>query len=60
MDDAIKTLAESRSLGLGKVAQPLRVALTGSTVSPGLGDVAAILGRERTLRRIARCRRLHA
>lgn len=60
VDDAIKTLAESRSLGLGKVAQPLRVALTGSTVSPGLGDVAAILGRERTLRRIARCRRLHA
>ncbi|MEZ6233106.1 MAG: glutamate--tRNA ligase family protein [Phycisphaerales bacterium] len=60
IDAAIKLFAESRSLGMGKVAQPLRVALTGTSVSPGLGDVAAILGRGRTLARIERCLREHA
>jgi glutamyl-tRNA synthetase len=39
-------------VGLGKVAQPLRVALTGSTTSPGIGDTLALVGREETLRRI--------
>ena len=38
---------------LGALAQPVRVALTGSTASPGLFDVMAILGREKTLARIA-------
>jgi glutamyl-tRNA synthetase len=45
-------LAESRGLGLGKVAQPARVALTGGTASPGMYDVIQILGREETLRRL--------
>jgi glutamyl-tRNA synthetase len=44
--------AESRGLGLGKVAQPVRVALTGGTASPGIYDVIAILGREEALRRL--------
>lgn len=44
--------AESRGLKLGKVAQPLRSALTGSTVSPGIFDVIAILGKERAEKRI--------
>ena len=60
IDAAIKGFAESRALGMGKAAQPVRVALTGTSVSPGLGDVAAILGRDRTLARIERCLGEHA
>ncbi len=44
--------AAERGLKLGRVAQPLRAALTGSTVSPGIFEVAAILGREETLGRL--------
>jgi glutamyl-tRNA synthetase len=44
--------AEKRGLGLGKIAQPVRVALTGGTASPGMYDVVQILGREETLRRL--------
>jgi glutamyl-tRNA synthetase len=44
--------AERRGLGLGKVAQPVRVALTGGTASPGMYDVVQILGRDETLRRL--------
>ena len=40
------------ALGLGKVAQPVRVALTGGTASPGIYDVVQILGREETLKRL--------
>jgi glutamyl-tRNA synthetase len=46
-------LAES-GLKLGAVAQPARVALTGDTVSPGIYEVMAILGRERVLDRLSR------
>jgi glutamyl-tRNA synthetase len=44
--------AASRNLGLGKVAQPVRVALTGGTASPGIHDVVQILGREASLERL--------
>jgi glutamyl-tRNA synthetase len=44
-------LAE-HGLSMGQLAQPVRVALTGSTVSPGIHDVIAVLGKERTLRRL--------
>jgi glutamyl-tRNA synthetase len=44
--------AESRGLGIGKVAQPVRVALTGGTASPGIYDVVQILGKEETLERL--------
>jgi glutamyl-tRNA synthetase len=44
--------AERRGLGLGKIAQPARVALTGGTASPGMYDVVQILGKEETLRRL--------
>jgi glutamyl-tRNA synthetase len=40
---------------LGKLAQPIRVALTGSAVSPPLNEAMAALGRESVLRRIDRC-----
>jgi glutamyl-tRNA synthetase len=46
-----ETLDETR-LAMGKLAQPVRIAVTGSTVSPGIHDVISILGKERTLRRL--------
>jgi glutamyl-tRNA synthetase len=55
LDAAIAGLASAKGVGLGAAAQPLRVALTGGLVSPGLGHCCAILGRERTLARIDRC-----
>lgn len=51
----VERFAESRSLGMGAVAQPLRVALTGSTVSPPIDATLAILGKGETLARIDRC-----
>src|SRR5512136_1119931 len=45
-------VAAARSLGLGKVAQPVRVALTGGTASPGIYDVILLLGRVETLLRL--------
>jgi len=44
--------AAARGLGLGKIAQPVRVALTGGTASPGMYDVVQILGREESLARL--------
>ncbi len=49
----LQSFAESRTLGLGKVAQPLRVAVTGGTISPPIDATLALLGRERVLARIA-------
>ena len=48
----LKAEAEQRGLGLGKLAQPLRAALTGQTTSPGIFDVLALLGRDASLARI--------
>ncbi len=45
-------VAERRSLGMNKIAQPVRVALTGGTASPGIYDVVQILGKEEALRRL--------
>ncbi|MBK9517923.1 MAG: glutamate--tRNA ligase [Anaeromyxobacter sp.] len=45
-------VAAARGLGLGKVAQPVRVALTGGTASPGIHDVVLILGRAESLARL--------
>ncbi len=47
-----KDYAESRDVKLGKVAQPLRAALTGRTVSPSVFEIMAVLGREETLGRL--------
>jgi len=54
LDELIRGFAQQRGLGLGKVAQPLRVAVTGTTVSPQISETLELLGRERTLRRIER------
>jgi glutamyl-tRNA synthetase len=53
LEDAVRRVAEDAGIGLGKVAQPLRAALTGRTTSPGIFDVLALLGREESLARIA-------
>jgi glutamyl-tRNA synthetase len=50
--------AERRGVGLGKIAQPVRVALTGGTASPGMYDVVQILGKDETLRRLDEALRL--
>ena len=50
---AVREYAEGASLKLGKVAQPLRAALTGRSTSPGVFDVLAVLGRDESLARIA-------
>src|SRR3954464_6268177 len=49
---AMRAFAEAANLKLGAVAQPLRVALTGRTTSPGIFDVLAVLGREECLARL--------
>ena len=52
LESALRSYAEKAGLGLGKVAQPLRAALTGRTTSPGIFDVLLVLGREESLARI--------
>ena len=44
LEEAVRGFAEANGLKLGQVAQPLRVALTGSTASPGIFEVLAVLG----------------
>ena len=52
LDTALRSFAERQDIKLGKVAQPLRVALTGSTASPGIFEVMAVLGRDESLARL--------
>ncbi|HOV03586.1 MAG TPA: glutamate--tRNA ligase, partial [Kaistiaceae bacterium] len=51
-DEAVRTFAEAEGLKLGKVAQPLRAALTGRSTSPGIFEVLAVLGKDESLGRI--------
>lgn len=53
LEAAVRTFAETSGLKLGNVAQPLRVALTGRTTSPGIFDVLVVLGRDESLARLA-------
>jgi len=53
IEAAFHGVVERAGLKLGKLAQPVRVALTGGTVSPGIFEVCALLGKERTLARLA-------
>jgi glutamyl-tRNA synthetase len=52
LEAAVKGFADETSRKLGKVAQPLRAALTGRSISPGIFDVLEVLGREESLARI--------
>ena len=53
LEAGIREVAEASGVKLGKLAQPLRAALTGRTTSPGIFDVLALLGRDESLARIA-------
>lgn len=55
LEEGVKAVAEEAGLGLGKIAQPLRAALTGRGTSPGIFDVLVLLGREESLARIEDC-----
>jgi glutamyl-tRNA synthetase len=52
LEESLRSLAESRGAAAGKIFQPLRLALTGVTASPGIFDVLVMLGREQSLARI--------
>jgi glutamyl-tRNA synthetase len=52
IEQAFTNTLNEHGLQMGKLAQPVRVALTGGTVSPGIHDVIAVLGKNRTLRRL--------
>lgn len=53
LDQTVRAFAEEHGLKLGKVAQPIRSALTGQSSSPGVFDVLYTLGKEESLARIA-------
>jgi len=52
LEEIVRAFAEDEQLKLGRIAQPLRVALTGRVVSPGVFDVMETLGRDETLARL--------
>ena len=52
VEQALRRVVDQRDVKPNKVFQPLRVALSGSTVSPGIFETVALLGREETLRRV--------
>lgn len=52
IESLFKKIVEEEGMKLGKLAQPVRVALTGATVSPGIYDVILLLGKEETLKRL--------
>lgn len=49
----LEAIAEEMEIGFGKIGQPLRVAITGTGASPDIGDTLALIGKERSLDRIA-------
>jgi glutamyl-tRNA synthetase len=55
IEQSIQQYCEQKQLGLGKVAQPLRVAVSGGTISPPIFQSLEFLGKPRTLARIERC-----
>jgi glutamyl-tRNA synthetase len=52
VDDLLHDYVQAQSVGMGKVLQPLRAALTGTTSAPGVTDLVTILGKRRVLYRI--------
>jgi glutamyl-tRNA synthetase len=52
IEQIFATVLQELGLSMGQLAQPVRVALTGSTISPGIHEVIAVLGKERTLQRL--------
>ncbi|MDX9785486.1 MAG: glutamate--tRNA ligase [Desulfobacterales bacterium] len=56
LEAAFLSVMEATGLKLGKIAQPVRLALTGTTVSPGIFEIIAVLGKDRTLVRLKAAR----
>jgi glutamyl-tRNA synthetase len=54
LNEAVRITADELDIGMGKIAQPLRVALTGGAVSPSIDKTLWLTGRERSLERIRR------
>lgn len=52
IDKALEGVAAAHEVGMGKVGQPLRLAMTGTPTSPGIGDTMELVGRDRTFKRI--------
>ncbi len=52
LENYVREIAEEKNLKLGKVAQPLRVALTGKSVSPSVFEIMHVLGKDKTLERL--------
>ncbi len=52
LETAVRAFVAAHDIKLGRVAQPLRASLTGTTISPGIFDVATVLGRDETLARL--------
>ncbi len=55
IEKAVQSFCEKHEVGMGKVAQPIRVAVTGGPVSPPLGQTLAIIGKDAAVARIDRC-----
>lgn len=58
VEAALKGFADERRMKMGDIAMPLRVGLTGGTVSPPIGDVIALLGKARVAERLEKARAL--
>jgi glutamyl-tRNA synthetase len=52
IEDAFKRVMDATGLKMGKIAQPVRVALTGRTASPGIFEIIEVIGKEKTLQRL--------
>lgn len=55
IDAFVTKLCQEREIGMGKVAQPIRVAMTGGAVSPQLGETLVLVGKDKALARIDQC-----
>ncbi len=55
----LKRICEEQNVGMGKVAQPIRVAVAGRAVSPAIGETLHLLGKTKTLSRVRRCLQMH-
>jgi glutamyl-tRNA synthetase len=55
IENIVNATAVDMNVGIGKVAQPIRVAVTGSTISPPIGETLMLLGKEETIKRISNC-----
>ena len=52
LEELVADVAKAREIGLGKIAQPLRAALAGRTVTPSVFDMMLVIGREETIARL--------